>query len=112
MYWRSFTTSSIIQKTYHSSDGFAERILFCTPKPHLLKVQWAEKLQCTKPLSLMEPAQLIQQWHPEKEDNEYTFCIEARRVYAKFNDEIVNKKMGGFNQYDTIGKVLKVSEHC
>ena len=33
-------------------------------------------------VSLMEPAQLIQQVHPEKEDIEYTLSIEAREVDA------------------------------
>ena len=99
---------------YDSSDGFADRILFCTPKPHLLRVQqvedWAEKLVQSPIQSLQAPAMLVESWHPDTKDVEYSLSPEAKAVYMKFADEIVdlmNEKWNDVWHYDSIGNVSK-----
>ena len=48
---------------YEANDGFADRILLCTPKPKLLKEDevetWVTKLQSTGLTSLQEVYKLI-----------------------------------------------------
>lgn len=77
-----------------SNDGFADRILLCTPKPKLLKeaevTSWVTKLESTKLLSLNKPYQLIQEWHSEK--TSYAFDAEAMEIYIQFANDIMNNK--------------------
>lgn len=97
---------------YESNDGFADRILLCTPKPKLLKeadvAEWVTKLEKTKLLSLKEPYEQIQRWHSEK--MVYTLDTGAMEVYTQFSDDIVdlmNSKWDNTAEYSNVGNVSK-----
>lgn len=94
-----------------SNDGFADRILLCTPKPKLLKeaevTTWVTKLESTNLTSLERPYKLIQKWHAEK--TSYTFEADAMEVYTQFADDIVdlmNSKWDNTAEY-SVGNVSK-----
>jgi hypothetical protein len=97
---------------YESSDGYADRILLCTPKPKLLKeaevATWVSKLELTKLLSLEDPYGKIQAWHLEKKI--YSFDDEAMQVYTQFSDDIadiMNSKWDNIGDYSSVGNVSK-----
>ena len=105
-----------VQKQYslicESNDGFADRILLCTPKPKLLKeaevATWVTKLESTNLLSLEGPYSTIRQWHTEK--TSYALDEEAMAVYVQFADEIVdimNNKWDNTTEYSQVGNVSK-----
>ena len=52
---------------YESGDGFADRILLCTPKPKLLKEdevkEWISRLEAIGLMSLEPVYSLIDEWH-------------------------------------------------
>ena len=79
---------------YESGDGFADRILLCTPKPKLLKEdeveEWIVKLEAIGLTSLEPVYSLIHEWHSGDDDIVYTFNDEAKAVYKEFADKIVN----------------------
>ena len=99
---------------YETNDGFADRILLCTPKPKLLLEEeveeWAKKLdECTLK-SLSPVMQLIERWHPDTEDIVYTFTGQGKKVYLDFANETVklmNQKWENPTEYDSVGNVSK-----
>ena len=98
---------------YESNDGFADRILLCTPKPQLLKEdevdEWVSKLESTGLTSLAQPYSLIQQWHCTQ-DIVYTFNPEGQAVYKEFADKIVDLMNDKWNSSElqlNIGNVSK-----
>lgn len=97
---------------YECNDGFADRILLCTPKPKLLKEAdvaiWASKLESAKLMSLDRPYKKIQDWHSDK--TVYTFDEEAMEVYTRFSDDIVdlmNSKWDNSAEYSNVGNISK-----
>ena len=98
---------------YESNDGFADRILLCTPKPKLLKEdeveEWVAKLQSTGLTSLKQPYELIQKWHSNGEII-YTFDSEGKAVYKQFADQIVDMMNDKWESAGGIGKVFNVSK--
>ena len=99
---------------YESGDGFADRILLCTPKPKLLKEdeveQWIVKLEAIGLTSLEPVYSFIHEWHSGDDDIVYTFNDEAKAVYKEFADKIVdlmNEKWEKPEQYGSIGNVSK-----
>jgi hypothetical protein len=69
---------------YESGDGFAYRILPCTPKPKLLKEdeveEWIVRLEAIGLTSLEPIYSLIHEWHSGDDDIVYTFNDEAKAV--------------------------------
>lgn len=99
---------------YECGDGFADRILLCTPKPKLLKEdeveEWVTKLEATGLTSLEQVYSLIQDWHTGDEEIVYTFDDEAKAVYKEFADKIVdlmNEKWETPEQCGNIGNASK-----
>lgn len=97
---------------YESNDGFADRILLCTPKPKLLKeaevASWVSKLENTNLLSFNDPYEKVQTWHTGQ--TVYTFDAEAMEVYVQFADDIVdlmNSKWDNTAEYANVGNVSK-----
>lgn len=95
-----------------NNDGFADRILLCTPKPKLLKeaeiATWVTKLEDTKLLSLEKPYASIKEWHSDKLF--YTLDAEAKEIYIQFSDDIVdimNNKWDDVTEFKNVGNVSK-----
>ena len=101
---------------YESGDGFADRILLCTPKPKLLKTdeveEWIIKLEAIGLTSLEPVYSLIHEWHSGNDDIVYTFDDEARAVYKEFADKIVDLMRNGRNLSSMVASemLLKTEE--
>lgn len=98
---------------HESTDGFADRLLLCTPKPKLLKESesdvWVSTLEKSGLMSLEEPYSLIEEWH-RSSSSVYSFDEEGMEVYKNFADEIVdlmNKKWEEPLKCADIGNVSK-----
>lgn len=95
------------------SDGFADRLLLCTPKPKLLKEceldVWVSNLEKSGLMSMKEPYSPIEEWHSGSASF-YTFDAGGMEVYKQFADEIVelmNKKWDSPLECADIGNVSK-----
>ena len=75
---------------YSCHDGFVDRLLLCTPKPHLLQEaeveEWAAKLQTSVLKTLGPVYEIIERWHFSEQL--YELSKEARAVYIEFADEL------------------------
>ena len=70
---------------YESDDGFADRILLCTPKQKLLKEneveEWIVKLKAIGLTSLEPVCSLIHEWHSGNDEIVYTFVLNTVVVF-------------------------------
>lgn len=103
----------IYPSIYDSQDGFVDRLLLCTPKPHLLVEaeveQWSRELS-QLPLKGFDPVYRIIE-HSHFQGQEYVLSPGAMEAYTEFADEMtrmMNSKWEGTQQPGTyIGNVSK-----
>ena len=103
----------IYPSIYDSQDGFVDRILLCTPKPHLLEeaevARWSRELSQLPLKGFDTVYRTIERWHFQGQV--YQLSPAAMETYTDFADEMtrmMNSKWEGTQQPDTyIGNVSK-----